>query len=334
MTHTARFTNEFLLATASATVLSSMSATTMAQGAPFPAKPLRIVVGFPAGSSTDAIARATAEHLRSKLGQAVVVDNRPGANATLGVAEAVRASADGYTLLATNSSSITVNHQIYRKITYLPERDLAALTMVVSAPFIVTINPGGDRTAAVHSIGDLVALARSRPGQVTYGSGGLGNLGHLGFELINNRAGIRTVHVPYKSGSGAHLALLGREIDVHLATPSAVPTIKGGKLRALAVTTIKRWPDLPEVPTMNESGFSGFDVPFWLGLMVPAQTPATAVQTLYGAIASMRDDAVATRQLSVQGTVELIPPQAFAARIRAETAAWGEVIRREKIQLE
>jgi tripartite-type tricarboxylate transporter receptor subunit TctC len=324
----------FLLAAGFAVLAAGVVGGANAQGTAFPTKPLRIIVGFPAGSSTDIISRIVAEHLRTRLGQPVVVENRPGANGVLGVTEAARAAADGYTLLGTNSSSMTVNHQIYRKLSYLPARDFTPLTMVVSAPFILTINPAGERTASVNSMADFVALARSRPGQLTYGSAGPGNLGHLGFEMINNRAGIRTVHVPYKSGSGAHLALLGKEVDAHLATPSSVPTIRAGKLRALAVTTIRRWPDLPEVPTMVESGFADFDVPFWLGLMAPAQTPAQLVQTLYTAIGSMREDPNATRQLRVQGTVELIDPQTFAARIRAETAAWGEVIKRENIRLD
>jgi tripartite-type tricarboxylate transporter receptor subunit TctC len=186
----------------------------------------------------------------------------------------------------------------------------------------------------VSSVADLVALARARPGLLTYGSGGPGNLAHLGFEMINNRAGIKTVHVPYKSGAGAQLALLGKEIDMLLTTPSAVPIVTSGKLRALSVTTAKRWPDLPDVPTMIESGFADFDVPFWLGLMAPAQTPAKLIQNLYGAIVSMRDDPGAMRLLRNQGSVELLDPQAFAKRIRAETAAWGEVIKREKIQLD
>jgi tripartite-type tricarboxylate transporter receptor subunit TctC len=305
-----------------------------AQTAVFPAKPLRIIVGFPPGSSTDSIARASADHLRLKLGQPVVVDNRPGANGVLGATEAARAAADGYTLLATNSSGITVNPQIYRKITYQPDRDFTALTMSVSAPFILTINPASERTSAVNTVADLVALARAKSGQLTYGSAGTGNLGHLGFEMLNNRAGIRTVHVPYKGGSGAHLALLAREVDAHLATPSAVPTIRSGKLRALAVTSAKRWPDLPDVPTMIEAGFAGFDVPFWLGLMAPAQTPAPVIQTLYGTLATMRDDTNASRLLRVQGAVELMDPKSFAARIRAETATWSEVIKRENIQVD
>jgi tripartite-type tricarboxylate transporter receptor subunit TctC len=300
----------------------------------WPSKPLRIVVGFSAGSATDSVARVIAEHLRVKLGQPVLVENRPGANGVLGVTEAARAPADGYTLLATNSSSITVNPQLYKKIGYLPERDFTPLTMVVSAPFILTINPAGDRTGSVNSVADLVALARAKPGQLTYGSGGPGNLAHLGFEMINNRAGIRTIHVPYKSGVGAQLGLIGKEIDMLLDTPVTVPNVKAGKLKALAVTTAKRWPDLPDVPTMIESGYAGFDVPFWLGLLVPAQTPAPVVQALYNAIRSVRDNPDAVRQLQMQGTLELIDPPAFAARIRAETAAWGEVIKRENIQLD
>lgn len=306
----------------------------LAQTAAFPTRPLRIIVGFPPGSSTDSIARASADHLRVKLGQPVVVDNRPGANGVLAATEAARASADGYTLLATNSSGITVNPQLYKKITFQPERDFTALIMSVSAPFIFTVNPAGERTAPVHTVADWVALARARPGQLTYGSAGAGNLGHLGFEMINNRAGIRTVHVPYKGGSAAHLALLAREVDAHLATPSAVPTIKSGKLRALAVTSARRWAELPDTPTMIDAGYPNFDVPFWLGLMAPANTPPAIIQTLYAALATMRDDATASRLLRVQGAIELMDPRTFAARIRAETALWGEVIKRENIQVD
>jgi len=208
------------------------------------------------------------------------------------------------------------------------------VTMVVSAPFIITVNPTGERTASVNTIADLVAVARAKPGQLTYGSGGPGNLAHLGFELINNRAGIKTTHVPYKSGVSAQLGLLGKEIDMLLDTPVTAPNIKSGKLKALAVTTARRWPDLPEVPTMIESGYAGFDVPFWLGVLVPAQTPPAIVQTLYNAIRSVRDDPNAMRQLQMQGTVELLDPATFASRIKAETASWGEVIRRENVQLD
>lgn len=305
-----------------------------AQTAPYPSRPIRMMVGFPPGSSTDSIARAIGDHLRLKLGQPVVVDNRAGANGVLGVTEAARATPDGYTVLATNSSSITVNPQIYRKISYLPERDFAPLTMAISAPFILTVNATHDRTVGVNSVADLVKLARSRPSSLTYGSGGAGNLAHLGFEMINNRAGITTVHVPYKSGNAALLAVLGREIDTMLTTPSAVPHVTAGRLKALAVTTSKRWHELPSTPTMIESGYADFDVPFWLGILAPSKTPPAIIRTLYEVILTMREDAVATKPLRAIGTVELLDPTSFASRIRAETALWGEIIKREKIQLD
>ncbi len=305
-----------------------------AQAPAWPTKPIKIVVGFPAGSSTDSIARALAEHLRVKLGQPVLVENRPGANGALGVSEVARAAPDGYTLLATNSSSMTVNHQVYKSIKYLPERDFVPISMVVSAPFILVVNPQGERTASVQSVADLIALAKAKPGQITFGSGGPGNLAHLGFEMFSGRVGIKGTHVPYKSGVNAQLGLLAKEIDVLLDTPVTIPNIKAGKLRALAVSTARRWPDLPDVPTMAESGVPGFDVPFWLGLLAPAQTPPAIVQTLYGAIRTIRDDPNAMRPLQAQGTVELMEPAAFAAKMRAETSAWGEVIKRENISLD
>jgi tripartite-type tricarboxylate transporter receptor subunit TctC len=318
---------------ASLAVLASAH-TGAARAQAFPSKPIRLITGFPAGSATDGVARSLSEVLRVKLGQPVLVENRPGANGALGAAEVARAAPDGYTLLVTNSSSITVNPQVYKKLGYLPERDFIPLTMAVSAPFIMTINPTNERLAGVNSVADLVALARRKPGEITYGSGGPGNLAHLGFELINQRAGIKTTHVPYKSGVNAQLGVIGKEIDVLLDTPNTVPNVKSGKLRALAVSTATRWRDLPDVPTMIESGYVSFDVPFWLGVLAPAKTPQAVVDALYAAMRTARDDPAALQGLLNQGTVELLDPPTFASRIRAETAQWGEVIRRENIQLD
>lgn len=300
----------------------------------YPNKQIRFLVGFPAGSTTDAIARVLAEQVRSKLGQPAVVENRAGANGVLGVSEAARAAADGYTILVTNSSSITVNPQVYKKIPYLPERDFTPLVLAVSAPFFLTVNPGNERTAGVNSLADMIALAKSKPGQFTYGTGGVGNLAHLGFELINNKVGIKTNHVPYKSSNLAQLGMLSKEIDFQLDTPTAIPLIKAGKIKALAVTSPKRWPDMPDLPTVAELGYPSFEITFWLGALVPAQTPPAIIQTLYEAIRGIRDEPNALKQLQQQGQVDLIGPQEFAARIRLETAAWGDVIRREKIELE
>jgi len=318
---------------AAALALSAAGVVGQAQAQAWPSRPIRIVVGFPAGSSTDSIARVLAEHLRTKLGQTVIVENKPGANGVLGVTEVARAPADGYTILATNSSSMTVNPQIYRKISYKAS-DFAPVSMVISAPFVLTVNAAAERTASVNTVADLVGLARATPGQLTYSSGGPGNLAHLGFEMFNNRAGIKTIHVPYKGGVAAQIGLLGKEVDAQLDTPIAVPFVKAGRLKALAVTTAKRWHDLPTVPTLIEAGYPGFDVSFWLGVLVPAQTPPAVIQALSNAIRSVREDANAMKILQLQGTVELNDPAAFAAQIRTESAIWGEVIRRENIQID
>jgi tripartite-type tricarboxylate transporter receptor subunit TctC len=305
-----------------------------AQAQAYPNKTIRFVVGFPAGSTTDAVARVLAETVRTKLGQPTIVENRAGANGVLGVSEVARAPADGYTVLVTNSSSITVNPQVYKKITYAPERDFTALVMAISAPFILTVNPNNERTPGVNSLADMIALAKAKPGLLTYGTGGVGNLAHLGFEILNNRFGIKTTHVPYKSSNLAQLGMLAKEIDLQLDTPTVIQHLKAGKLKALAVTGSKRWPDLPDVPTVAELGYPKLEITYWLGALVPAQTPQAIIQALYEAIRTVRDDPNGMKQLQIQGNVDLVGPQEFNNRIRAETASWGEVIRREKIELE
>ncbi len=312
---------------------ASLLAPAPASAQAWPAKTIRILVGFPAGSTTDTMARALAEHMRTKLGQPVVVENRPGANGVIGVGEAARAAPDGYTLLATNSSSITVNPQIYRKLPYQID-SFAPVSMVVSAPFILTVNPANERVGSVKTVKELVELARERPGQLTYGSGGPGNLAHLTFAMLGNRAGVKMTHVPYKGAAAAQLGILSKEIDTMFDTQHGMPNIKAGKVRPIAVTSASRLPELPDVPTMAEAGFPGFEVTFWLGLLAPAGTPEPILQKIHEAVKSVRENATAMRTLEAQGQVDLTDPKAFAARIREEAAAWGEVIRRENIQLD
>ncbi len=312
---------------------ASLLAPAPASAQAWPAKTIRILVGFPAGSTTDTMARALAEHMRTKLGQPVVVENRPGANGVIGVGEAARAAPDGYTLLATNSSSITVNPQIYRKLPYQTD-SFAPVSMVVSAPFILTVNPANERVGSVKTVKELVELARERPGQLTYGSGGPGNLAHLTFAMLGNRAGVKMTHVPYKGAAAAQLGILSKEIDTMFDTQHGMPNIKAGKVRPIAVTSASRLPELPDVPTMAEAGFPGFEVTFWLGLLAPAGTPEPILQKIHEAVKSVRENATAMRTLEAQGQVDLTDPKAFAARIREEAAAWGEVIRRENIQLD
>ena len=306
---------------------------TPARAQSFPAKPIRIVVGFPAGNTLDVVSRLVAEHLRVKLGQTVIVENKPGANGILAAQEVARAAPDGYTLLASNSSGMTVNPQVYRKAN-LKLADFAPLSMIVSAPLILVTNAGNERTTSMKTVGDFVALARARPEELRCGTGGPGNLTGLAFQMLGNSAGFKVTYVPYKGTDATRNGLLGKEIDCSLDTPVAVPQVAAGRLTALAVTGASRWRDLPAVPTIAESGFPGFDVTYWLALLAPARTPPAVIQTLYRAIASIRDDPNLVKQLYPHGTLELMEPAKFGERMHAESAGWGEIIKRDNIQLD
>lgn len=299
----------------------------------FPSRPIQIVVGFPAGTTTDTVARLAAEQLKNKLGQPVVVVNKPGANGAIGASEVARASADGYTLLGTNTSSITVNPHLYKKAGYQMS-DFTPVVMLTSAPLFLTINPQSERTGSFKTVADLVNFARSKPGDLSFAAAGPGNITGLTFRILNNHAGIKANEVLYKSASGAQLAVLGKEVDAFIDTPLAVPLVKTGKLTALAVTSSRRWRDLPDVPTLREAGYPQIDVTFWLALFAPAGTPPAVIERLHSAIASIRDDANQMKLLSIHGDVELTPPKEFEERIKAESMMWSEIIKRENIQLD
>lgn len=304
-----------------------------AQPSAFPSRPVRIVVGFPPGNTLDIVTRVMAESLRTRFGQPVIVENKPGANGTIAASDVLRASADGHTLLATNSSGMTVNPQLYKKLGY-QLADFAPVTMIVSAPLILMTNPANERTKTVRTVADLLTLARQRPGEMRFGSAGPGNITQLSWETLTNRAGVKFTTVPYKGTSAAQAGLLGQEVDCALDVPAAIPLARAGRLTPIAVTGASRWRDLPDVPTIAESGFPGFDVTFWLAIVASAQTPPHVVQALHAAMAAVRDDPAVMTQLQQHGNVELSDPKTFAARMRAEHDMWGEVIRRENISLD
>lgn len=300
---------------------------------PWPNKPLRIVVGFPAGSVTDTVARVMAEQLAKSLAQPVVVENKPGANGAIGVGEVARATPDGYTLLVTNSSSITINPQLYKQITYKAS-DFAPITMVIEAPFILTVNPEWAQKNAVNNIRDLIRYAQAQPDKLTYGSGGQGNMAHLSFVSLSNRANIKTTHVPYKSAAQAGLAMISGELNAGFDTLSTVPNIQAGKLKALAVTSSKRIAQLPELPTMAEAGFTDFEVIFWMGLLAPAGTPEAIITKIYEAARLITANSKAETVLKSNGEPVLLDPKSFANLIHKEVPLWGEVIRREGLILD
>lgn len=300
---------------------------------PFPSRPIQIVVGFPAGNTLDVVARLTAEHMRSKLGQPIVVVNKPGANGLLAAGEVARAPGDGYTLLAINSSGLMINPIAYRKPGYQLS-DFTPVTMYTSFPFILVVNPANPRTASVKTVADLIALARSRPGEVRYGSGGIGNFGSLAFEMLAAATDVKVTHVPYKGTAAAQAGLLGQEVDALFDTPQTVPMVKAGRLTPLAVTSARRWGDLPDVPSVQETGVRGFDLTVWLALVAPAQTPAPVVEALHAALLSIREDPNLMRQLRAHGNVELTSPRELSARLSSESAMWADLIRRQGIQLD
>ena len=300
----------------------------------YPTKPIRFVVGFPAGSITDVMARILAEHVKNRLGQPVLVENKAGANGVLGATEVARAQPDGYTVLVSNSSTITVNPLLYRNLQYVPAKDFVPVVLVTAAPFVLVINPEKDLGAPVASVADLVRVAKAKAGGLSYGSAGLGNLTQLTMELFSGQAGVKMLHVPYKAASLAQAALLAREVDAVFDTVGVVPQVKAGKLRALAVSTPQRWRDLPEVPAMVEAGFPGFDMSFWLGVLVPAQTPPAVVKALFDAIKSAAEVPGVRASLLQQGDIMMLDPQQFAARIRRETDDNAATIRRAGITLE
>lgn len=299
----------------------------------WPNKPLRIVVGFPAGSVTDTVARVVAEQLTKTLGQPVVVENKPGANGAIGVGEVARAAPDGYTLLVTNSSSITINPQLYKQITYKAS-DFAPITMIIEAPFILAVNPEWAQKNSVDSIQALIRYAQAQPDTLTYGSGGQGNMAHLSFVSLSNRANIKTTHVPYKSGALAGLAIISGELNAGFDTLSTVPNVQAGKLKALAVTSSKRIAQLPDLPTMAEAGFAGFEITFWMGLLAPAGTAQPIITKIYEAARLITTNPKAEAILKSNGEPVMLDPKSFANLINKEVPVWGEVIRREALVLD
>ncbi|WER48149.1 tripartite tricarboxylate transporter substrate binding protein [Cupriavidus sp. WKF15] len=329
-----RTAGRFGLAAAALVALAcAISGPAAAQSANWPNKPIRMIVPFPAGSFTDTVARVLSEHLSKSLGQSVIVDNKAGANGLIGVAEAARAAPDGYTLLVTNSSSITINHQVYKKSNYKP-KDFTPVTLVLEAPFILVTNPEWSQKNGVGTVPDLVKFATQNPGKISYGSAGPGNIAHLSFAMLNNRTRIKTTHIPYKSAAQAEMAVMSGELETAFDTWSALPQIRVGKLKALAVSSPKRMAQLPDVPTLEELGIAPFNVSFWIGMLAPAGTPPQIVQKLDSITRGVLDDSKAKAALGQQGDVVMIDSATFAKRIEKEDASWGTVIQREGITLD
>uniref|UniRef100_UPI000674C9BE Bug family tripartite tricarboxylate transporter substrate binding protein n=1 Tax=Bradyrhizobium japonicum TaxID=375 RepID=UPI000674C9BE len=221
-------------------IVAGLCVTTEALAQKYPARPVKIMVGFSAGGPVDVVARIIGDRLSNKLGQPFVVENRAGANGMIAAEGVARADPDGYTILACNSSTITLNKTLFKDARYDPQGDFAPLTTVISAPLVLVVNPENPRTANINTVADFVAAAKAAPGALAYGSGGNGNLAHLAMELLSQKAGIKLIHVPYRGGAASEVGILAQEVLAVFDPLSAVPLVKAGKLRALAVSSAER----------------------------------------------------------------------------------------------
>lgn len=292
----------------------------------YPEKPVRLVALNPPGGVSDTVARALGEYMAEKFGQAFVVDNRVGGGGIIGSDIVAHAPADGYTLLLGFVGNLSINPGLYKKLPYDPVKDFAPISVAARSPQVVIANLG----QPVKSIADLIALAKSKLGELRYASSGVGNGNHLAAELFATEAGIRVLHVPYKGGPPALTAVIQNEAAFMFGNAAfAVPQVKAGRVRALAVTTEKRIALLPEVPTMIESGLPGFVVTTWFGLLAPAKTPTPVIGKLNQAtIAALQDPKVEAKLDRAGLIASPSTPADFQALIKAEIARWREVIER------
>ena len=295
-----------------------------AEAQQYPSRPIRLLVPFAPGGALDVVGRIVGHRLSEALGQPVVVDNRGGAGGTIGADIVAKAPADGHTLLVA-SVGLAVNAVLYPKLPYDTLKDLAPVTMLGEQPNIVVVHP----SLPVKSIGELLALARAKPGQISYGTGGIGSTSHLVTVLFLLAAKIDMLHVPYKGLGPAITALLGAQVQLAVSNVStALPHVRAGKLRLLAVTTSNRFPLLPEAPTVVEAGIPGAESSGWYGLLVTAGTPRPVVSKLHAETTQILKSAALREQFSAQG-LEPIPtsPEEFRKVLRADIEKWGRVIK-------
>jgi tripartite-type tricarboxylate transporter receptor subunit TctC len=299
---------------------------------PYPSKPLRLIVPFPAGGGSDIVGRIVAAKLADQLKQQVIVDNRAGAGGSIGTEAAARAAPDGYTMVLASTSEIAVNPAIYTRLTYDTLRDLAPIALIASTPVAIVVHP----SLPVRSVKDLIALAKARPGDINVASAGNGTFTHLSGELFRSLTSITMTHVPYKGAPAALTDLAGGQVQVMFSSlPAAIGLINAGKIRAVAVSTARRAENLPGVPTVMESGVPAYDVVYWYGTFVPAATAREILGQLYSETARLLKAPDVIASLAKQGASPGTSTQEqFSDFVKAEHARWGKVARATGIKLD
>jgi tripartite-type tricarboxylate transporter receptor subunit TctC len=307
-----------------ASLLALACASGFAQQA-YPTKPVRLVVPFPPGGTTDILARAVAQKLTETLGQQVVVDNKPGAGGNIGSDMVAKSPPDGYTLLMGTVGTHAINASLYAKMPYDHVKDFAPVILVAGVPNVLVVTPG----LPVHSVTELIAYAKANPDKLTFASSGSGTSIHLAGELFKVSTGVKMEHAPYKGSAPALTDLMGGQTQLMFDNlPSSLPFIKAGKLRALAVTSSARAAALPDVPTMVEAGVPGYEASSWFGVLAPAGTPREIVAKLNGEVARWLVTPEAKEKLSAQGAIAAGgTPEDFSRHIATETVKWAKVVK-------
>ena len=315
---------------AAAAALTGAALPAAAQDA-YPARPISIVVPFSAGGGVDVMARLLAEKLRVSLGQTIIVDNKPGGSGMIGTMAAVRAPADGYTLLMATAGETAINPHVHKgKIQYAPEKDLAPISLVVRVPNVLVVNPA----LPIKSVAELVAYGKANPGKLTYATSGIGNPQHLAGELFARTAGIRMTHVPYRGASNQLADVAGGSVDLtFVSLAGAAPFVKDGRVRPLGMTSAARTPMAPDIPAIAETpALKGYALDNWFGLFAPAATPAPVVAKLHNAVrAALGDPALAKRLRELGGDPMPLAPDAFRTFIRSESDRFRKIVEDARI---
>lgn len=310
------------------TLLAAALATTAlvlpAQAQTFPDRPIKIIVPFGPGGFTDVAARILQKELAPAIGQAVIIENKPGAGSTIGTAEVSKAKPDGYTLVMISTAHVISPH-LYKQMPYDALRDFAPVMKIAEGPYVLVVHP----SLGVKSVSELVALAKAQPGKVDYASSGNGSAQHLVGALFTTMAGANLTHVPYKGSSQAMNDLIGGQVKVSfVGVPNALPNLASGKLKALGVSTAKRYSEMPDVPTIAEAGVPGYDATIWLGLLAPPGTPREIVQKLNADITKILSTPDARKLMASAGVdVATSTPEEFARLMATEMDRWGKVVR-------
>ena len=323
MNHSLSNARRLLLAGLTLAAAGALPTVVLAQN--YPVKPVTIVVPFAPGGTTDILARIVGQGMQTELGQPFVVDNRAGAGGNIGASLAAKAAGDGYTLFMGTVGTHAINQALYKKMPFDPVKDFAPISRVATVPNLLVAHP----SQPYKTVKELIAYAKANPGKVTFGSPGSGASPHVSGELFKSMTGTDLLHVPYKGSAPAMTDLLGGQINIMFDNmPSAIQHVRSGKLRPIAVTTAKRSPEMPDIPTIAEAGVPGYEAMSWFGLFAPAATPKPVLDRLNAALVKVLNQPDVKKKIAEQGgDVVAETPEQFAAFIKAETAKWGKVVK-------